>query len=238
MQESISNLNEGDIQELCLGSRPIPNSFFVLLHSLTVDGCHILPDVLLPLNLLRFLTNLETMEVRNCDYVKAIFDVKCTTKGTSFTFPLKKLTLSNFSNLENVWNEDAHEILSMHLLQEVHVEKCKHLKSLFRASVAKDVVELENLLVENCEGLINIVAEDNADPSVELTFPCPCVRSLKLRGLPNFNYFYYSLKSDIYTHLESHTKNQIGTKKVRTTVLPLPLSLFNMNSTKYVKIKI
>ncbi|KAK7382050.1 hypothetical protein VNO80_00711 [Phaseolus coccineus] len=121
-----------------------------------------------------------------------------------------KLTFSQLPNLENVWNGDPHRILSMRHLQEVHVEKCKGLTSLFPASIAIDIVELKNLVVENCKGLITIVAEDNIDPSLELTFPCPGVRSLKLQGLSKLKYFYYSsLKSDIYTHLESHTVEQL-----------------------------
>lgn len=206
-------MTKRDIQELCLGSRPISNSSFNLLDSLIVDNCQFLSDVILPLNLLPFLTNLETLEVRNCNSVKAIFDVKRTTQGRDMTstgetlpFSLKKLTLSQLPNLENVWNEDTHGILSMFCLQKVHVENCKGLTSVFPTSVAKDIVELKNLVVENCKGLMTIVAEDNIDPSLELTFPCPRVRSLKLQGLSKLKYFYYSsLKSDIYTHLESHT---------------------------------
>jgi len=182
-----------------------------------MDNCQFLSDVILPLNLLPFLTNLKTLKVRNCNSVKAIFDVKCTTQGRDMTstgetlpFPMKKLTLSQLQNLKNVWNEDPHGILSMLYLQEVHVEDCEGLTSVFPASIAKDIVELKNLVVKNCEGLMTIVAEDNIDPSLELMFPCPRVRSLKLQGLSKLKYFYYSsLKSDIYTHLESHTVEQL-----------------------------
>ena len=210
-------MSERDIQELYLGSRPIPNSSFDLLDSLIVDDCQFLSDVVLPLYLLSFLTNLETLKVRNCDFVKAIFDVKCTTQGRDMTsmgetlpFSLKNLTLSQLPNLENVWNGDPHGILSMHHLQEVHVEKCKGLTSVFPASIAKDIMELKKLVVKKCKGLMTFVADDNINPSLELTFPCLRVRSLKLQGLSKFKYFYYcSLKSDIYTHLESHTMEQL-----------------------------
>jgi len=210
LQESISNLSERDIKELCLRSRPIPNSCFGLLHSLTLDGFQFFSDVLLPLNLLPFLTNLETLQVGYSRSLKAIFDVKCTTKGTSFTFPLKTLTLSNLPNLKNIWNEDPHGILSMHHLQQVHVKECEGLSSVFPTSVARDIKELENLVVEDCQGLITIVTEDNTDRSLEVKFPCPCVRSLELRGLPKFKYFYYCL---------------LKSERVRTIVLPLSPSL-------------
>ncbi|KHN04131.1 hypothetical protein glysoja_047825 [Glycine soja] len=114
-------------------------------------------------------------------------------------FSLKKLTLERLPKLENVWNEDPHGILSVQHLQLVIVEKCKCLTSVFPASVAKD---LEKLVVKDCEGLMEIVAEDNADPrgaNLDLMFPCPCVRSLKLQGLPKFKYFYYcSLQCDMF----------------------------------------
>ncbi|WVZ17072.1 hypothetical protein V8G54_010054 [Vigna mungo] len=110
-QQSISNFHEReDIQELCLGSRSFPNSYFGLLVSLTLDGCQFLSDVLIPSNLLPFLRNLETLEVRNCYSVKIIFDVKCTTQdrevASTITISLKKLTLFNLPKLENLCNED------------------------------------------------------------------------------------------------------------------------------------
>ncbi|XP_027906929.1 uncharacterized protein LOC114166401 isoform X2 [Vigna unguiculata] len=331
-QESTSNLSEGDIQEICLGSRSIPNSYFYLLESLTLDGCEFLTDVLLPFNLLPFLTNLETLEVRNFDSVKIIFDVKCTTQeremasmGQTLPFSLKKLVVSKLPNLENVWNENPYGILTLHHLQELHVEECKGLTSVFPPSVAKDVVELENqvvedvllpfsllsfstnletlevrkcdsvktifdvkcttqgrdvtymgqtlpfslkklivsklpnlknvwnedpqvilsmhhlqevcveecegltsvfpaskdkyllknLVVKDCKGLMIIFAEDNIDPRTKLELTCPFVRSLELEGLPNFKYFYYSsLYCDIFTDLESHTENKVGSEKL------------------------
>ena len=342
MQESISNLSEGDIEELCLGSRSIPNSYFGLLESLTVDGCQFSSDVLLPFNLLPFLTNLETLTVQNCKFIKTIFDVKCTTQnrdvtfmGPAVPFSLKKLSLSELPNLKNVWNENPHRIMSMHNLEEIQVEKCerltcvippivpkdlveledlvvedvllpfsllpfltslvtfevnncdsvkaifgvkcatqdtitfglkkltlydlphlenvwnedprgilnmKHLQevyveqcrgltNVFPVSIAKDLVKLKNLEVEDCKELMTIVAEDDTDiMGANEDFPCPFVRSLKLKGLPMFKYFYYSsLQCDNFAHLESHTENQVNTKKVRTTLLFLPPE-FNVES--------
>ncbi|QCE02661.1 hypothetical protein DEO72_LG8g676 [Vigna unguiculata] len=197
----------------------IPDFYFSKLATLIVEACPSLSDAVLSFYLLPLLPKLETLEVRNCDSVKTIFDVKCTTKHTLITFPLKKLVLCKLPKLETVWNEDPHGILCMPLLEKkVHVEVCKSLPSVFPASVAKDLLELKDLVVEECERLMVIVAEDNiTDPrgtNVEIMFPCPGVRSLKLRDLPNFKYFYYCpLKSDIYKNMESHPEDQLDTEK-------------------------
>jgi len=219
----ISKLNRavlGDgLQEIWQDPKQIPDYFcFSELTQLFVDNCQFSLDAVLPFHLLPLLPKLETLQVGNCDSVKTIFDVKGTTQDTLITFSLKKLVLRKLPNLESVWNEDLRRILCMQHLREVYVKDCKCLKSLFPTSVAKDIVELENLVVENCEELMVIVAENNTDPrgtNVEVPFPCPCARTLKLRGLPKFEYFYYcSLKSDIYTNMESHSEDQLIAEKV------------------------
>ncbi|KAK7292732.1 hypothetical protein RJT34_15584 [Clitoria ternatea] len=208
---STLNLRDDPLQELWYGSLPDPDMCFSNLETLIVEGCQFLSDVL-PFNLLPLFTKLETLIVQNCSSVKTIFDVKCITedrkwttmgpRSTLFSFPLKKLILEHLPNLENVWNED-HGILKMQLLQVVYVDTCNGLTSLFPASVARDLVKLENLVVKHCENLMLIVAEDNADPNgtkLELTFPC--VTSLTLWGLSKFKYFYGSLHYDMLPHTE------------------------------------
>jgi len=200
-------------EQLCLGSWTIPNSSFSLLDSLSLDGCHFSSDVLLPFNLLPFLNNLEKLELRNCSSIKTIFGVKYTTQDT-MTFPLKKLILSYLPDLENVWNEDPHGILSMHHLKEVNVEYCNGLANVFPASIAQNLVKLENLVVENCNGLMTIVAEDASRTNQEL--PCPCVRSLELNHLPMFKYFYYcSQQCNNFAHIKSHADDDVYNEKVR-----------------------
>jgi len=124
---------------------------------------------------------------------------------------MKNLVLSNLPELEAVWNEDPpNGILCMQHLKEVHVNECERLTSVFPAYVAKDL-ELEELVIEECERLVAIVAEDNTDSSLELTLPCPYVKSLKLDGLQKFSYFYYC---SLNTHLESPTQYQLPNEKV------------------------
>lgn len=217
----VSLFDEPVLQDVWHGL-PVPHSCFGNLEELIVDGCQFLSEVL-PSNLLPFLTKMEKLAVRNCGFVKTIFDVKCitedrkmTTKGPAlipFPFSLKVLTLEQLPNLENVWNEDPHGILTIELLKQVYVDKCKGLRSLFPASVAKDLVKLEDLHVKHCEELMVIVAENNADPKgtiLELSFPS--VISMTLLELPKLKCFYRSLHFDMLklsTHQESHSEGEV-----------------------------
>ncbi|KAH1240870.1 Disease resistance protein [Glycine max] len=160
--ESSLSLIDSPLQVIWLDSRRILKWCFSNLNSLTVDGCQFLTDVVIPFYLLPLLTNLEQLQVRNCGSVKSIFDVTTTKGAAAFPRPLP---------------------FSLKILTLERLPK------------------LENVWNEDPHGILTmqllqhvIVAEDNADPreaNLELTFPCPCVSSLKLQGLPKFKYFYY-----------------------------------------------
>ncbi|KAL3009019.1 hypothetical protein AAZX31_07G062800 [Glycine max] len=162
--ESSLSLIDSPLQVIWLDSRRIPKSCFSNLNSLTVDGCQFLTDVVIPFYLLPLLTNLQELKVRKCGSVKSIFDVKTAMGLGAAAFP-RPLPFSL-------------KILTLERLPK-----------------------LENVWNEDPHGILTrqllqhvIVAEDNADPreaNLELTFPCPCVSSLKLQGLPKFKYFYY-----------------------------------------------
>ncbi|XP_022641723.1 probable disease resistance protein At1g12280 [Vigna radiata var. radiata] len=167
--KKISELDELDLesrpglQEIWNGSLHIPDLSFRELAKLTVNDCQFLSDAVLPFHLLPSLPKLEILEVGNCNHVKVIFDVNPLTQYTLITLPLKKLVLSNLPNVENVWNVDPRGILSMQHLEQVFVDKCKCLKNVFPESVAKDIVKLEELVVEDCEALMTIVANESKE---------------------------------------------------------------------------
>jgi len=176
-----------DLQEIWRVSLHIPNFCFRWLETLIVDGCKFLSDVI-PFALLPLLPNLETLEVRNCDSVKTIFDIKCRTQERLITFPLKKLVLSELPNLETVWKEDPHGVLSMQFLQQVFVDNCKCLTSVFPASLLKHLEKLENLVVKDCEGLITIVAKESDDQDKKIIFER--LQVLDLKRLEKLRCFY------------------------------------------------
>jgi len=176
------------IQETWHGSAEIPDMPFSKLETLIVDDCQFLSNAVLPFHFLPLFPKLETLKVRNCHSVKTIFDVQSTTEATLITFPLKKLVLSMLPNLENVWNGEPHGILGMQHLEEVRVKECKGLTSVFPASVAKDLMKLEHLVVEDCEALTAIVAEECDEDEEILIFER--LQVLDLKRLQELRCFY------------------------------------------------
>ena len=204
-----------------------------------MKGCEFLSEVL-PSNLLPFLNKMQKLVVRNCSSVKTIFDVKCITNDKKKTmgpalpplpFSLKTLVLEKLPNLESVWNEDPDGVLSVHLLQEVRVDKCKRLTSLFPTSVAKDLEKLETLKVKHCEGLVEIVAAIEAAPEgTNLEFTFPCLTSLTLLDLPKLKCFYCSLhcvQLKIFTGQDPHIEDQICVKEVFNCLTTFSLLRFD-----------
>ncbi|QHN75652.1 uncharacterized protein DS421_19g637110 [Arachis hypogaea] len=145
-------------QEIWRGSMPVPEAYFGNLESLIVHQCDFLFEVI-PLHLLPFLNNMRKLEVQKCSSVKIIFDVKCITKDKTLLpikFSLKELVLEKLPNLDSIWNEDPDGVLNFQLIQQVRVDTCKSLTSLFPKSVAKDFVNLENLELKHCKSLLQL----------------------------------------------------------------------------------
>lgn len=61
------------LNAIWIKSETVPEWCFRNLNSLVVEGCDFLSDAILPSHLFPFLSNLKTLEVRNCNSVKAIF---------------------------------------------------------------------------------------------------------------------------------------------------------------------
>ncbi|XP_054781980.1 uncharacterized protein LOC129289203 [Prosopis cineraria] len=183
----VSYLKLGDhpeLQEIWGGVIPVPEGGFPNLRTLTVDGCQSLTHVI-PSHLVSFLCNMECLTVRNCNAVKAIFDVSPIPAPSSFA--LEELTLEQLPNLEHVWDEDPKEILSFQCLQKVYIDGCNSLKSLFPASMAQGKLEsLEDLKVKNCEQLVEIVAgyESVSGGATSISIIFAGLTMLKLHTLP------------------------------------------------------
>lgn len=175
-----------ELKDIWNGELQIQEMTFSKLKSLVVECCQI--GSIIPFHILPYLSNLEALEVRKCDTVKTIFDVKNGSglPPSSSYLKLKILILEELPNLEHIWNESPQGILSLQCLQQVCVDRCDSIKSLFPASLAID--KLETLEVKYCGRLEEIIEEDKTEASDKVLI-FHNLSSLKLWELPELKYF-------------------------------------------------
>ncbi|QHO54579.1 hypothetical protein HN873_005831 [Arachis hypogaea] len=196
------------VQDMWRDSMPVSEAYFGNLESLIVHQCEFLSEVI-PLHLLPFLNNMRILEVQKCSSVKTIFDVKCITKDKTLLpikFSLEELVLEKLPNLDSIWNEDPDGVLDFQLIQQVRVDTCKSLTSLFPKSVAKDLVNLKNLELKHCKSLVEIIVGIATTPerAISNLIKFPRLTSLTLLDLPSFNCFYCSLHCVLLKTLNGH----------------------------------
>ncbi|XP_029146417.1 uncharacterized protein [Arachis hypogaea] len=174
--------NHSELKDLWLDKVHISDeafSFGFNSESLVVKECdEFFTTAVLPSHLLPFLSRLQELEVRRCNSVEAIFEVKDT--PTDIVIPLKILTLEELPNLRHVWNKDSEGKFSLPKLEEVIVDKCASIKSVFPESVGKSNIQM--LKVKNCAELVEIVAGDDVAKQVSIF---STLSSLELWNLPN-----------------------------------------------------
>ncbi|KAF7840437.1 putative disease resistance protein [Senna tora] len=129
---------------------------FSKLEMLTVDNCDFLREYVIPAHLVKCLSNLIELEVRNCHSIKTIFDVKGMEldKEALTSLPnicLGRLELYRLPNLKCVWTEEHDGINCFQNLQELYVGECENLRNIFVASTAKGLAQLDKLEIESCE---------------------------------------------------------------------------------------
>ncbi|XP_024631523.1 uncharacterized protein [Medicago truncatula] len=167
------------------------HNVFCNLKHLVVERCDFLSHVLFPSNVLEVLLRLEELEVKDCDSLEAVFDVKGMKSQEILikqSTQLKRLSLSTLPKLKHIWNENPHEIISFGNLCKVDVSMCQSLLYIFPYSLCLDLGHIEMLEIESC-GVKEIVAMEETI-SMEIQFNFPQLKIMELRGLSNLKSFY------------------------------------------------
>ncbi|XLS80965.1 hypothetical protein HN51_046796 [Arachis hypogaea] len=144
----------------------------------------------IPSNVLCSLKSLQELEVWGCERIESIFEMD-DTKSWESSFKLKKLSLKHLPSLKSVWQHDKGEILlGFQNLQQVTINVCSKLTSVFPSVLAKDLKRLEELHISYCDELQEIVGKDQEE-AVEgsETFKFPRLTTLKLSELPQLSDF-------------------------------------------------
>ncbi|KAG8661224.1 hypothetical protein MANES_02G220660v8 [Manihot esculenta] len=143
----------------------------------------------------KFLVNLESLTVRQCDSVKEVFDLQTIIKEREVPVvrhsQLRDLFIWNLPNLIQIWNRDPHGILSFFNLREVRVWDCPNLKKLFPFSVAQCLPHLELLSIGDC-GMEEIVTKEERAEALAIIpkFAFRGLKAMLLWGLDELKYFY------------------------------------------------
>ena len=148
------------------------DSFFKL-QSLYVKDCENLVDIFKSNILTRF-QSLEGIYVSNCGSLQEVFELQShdviETHAVT-AIPVKILKLQRLPKMKHVWNKDSQGIFSFQNLRKISVLECESLKSLFPVSVARVLMQLEDLHIDDC-GVEEIVScEDGAEPTARFVFP-------------------------------------------------------------------
>jgi len=178
-----------ELKDLWYGQ--LHHNVFCNLKHLVVERCDFLSHVLFPSNVMQVLQTLEVLEVKDCDSLEAVFDVKGL-KSQEITIKqstqLKTLTLSSLPKLKRIWNENPHEIISFGNLCKVDVSWCQSLLYIFPYSLCLDLGHLEMLAIKSC-GVKEIVLMDESG-SMEINFNFPQLKVMMLHHLANLKSFY------------------------------------------------
>ncbi|WJX17434.1 hypothetical protein P8452_07353 [Trifolium repens] len=179
-----------EMKDLWYGQLDHQNVFCNLKH-LVVNRCDFLSHVLFPLNVMQVVYGLEELEVKDCDSLEAVFDVKGVKSAEEILIKqstqLKKLTLSDLPKLKHIWNEDPHDIINFGKLCSVNVSRCQSLLYIFPLSLCEDLEHLEMLEIK-FSGVEQIVAMEEG--SMEHSFNFPQLNKLTLIRLANLTSFY------------------------------------------------
>ncbi|KAB5529251.1 hypothetical protein DKX38_019332 [Salix brachista] len=145
-----------------------------------------------PPNMLRRFQNLEQLMVNYCASLEEVFDLRSLMSEKEShvvtAFKLKLMIVRNLQKLKKVWNTNTHGILSFQNLHLVDARNCPSLKSLFPASVALGLPQLEGLALRYC-GVEEIVAEEERLGEAP-KFVFPKTSSFRLWELPKLKSFY------------------------------------------------
>ncbi|XP_039690108.1 uncharacterized protein [Medicago truncatula] len=164
---------------------------FCNLKHLVVERCDFLSHVLFPSNVMQVLQTLEELEVKDCDSLEAVFDVKGMKSQEILikeSTQLKRLSLSTLPKLKHIWNEDPHEIISFGNLHKVDVSMCQSLLYVFPYSLCPDLGHLEMLEISSCRVKEIVAMEETV--TMEIQFNFPQLKIMALRRLSNLKSFY------------------------------------------------
>ncbi|GMN22020.1 hypothetical protein TIFTF001_040158 [Ficus carica] len=148
--------------DICAGE--LPTGSLENLQFLKVQQCNYLVNALLQSHLIKRLRNLETIRVSG-NSVEEVFGFEKLEEGL-YLGRLKEMRLDRLAKLTNIWKGPARRA-DFTNLKFVTVIKCKKLKNLFSVSISEGLLQLEDLWVEDCLIMEDIIRNEEGVNSGE-----------------------------------------------------------------------
>ncbi|KAM7505271.1 hypothetical protein LguiB_004175 [Lonicera macranthoides] len=140
--------------------------------------------------IIKHLQNLRRLYVWYCGSVEVVFDLQQLNVNEGGHEPaaltqLERVTLRDLDSLRHVWKKGPHIIQgsSFQNLSNLHVDGCGSLRHVFPPSIAKILVGLQSVYIDNCENLEAIVAKEEEEGE-EVIILFPQLTTLYLWNLP------------------------------------------------------
>ncbi|XP_048420492.1 probable disease resistance protein At4g27220 [Pyrus x bretschneideri] len=139
--------------------------------------------------------NLENLSIIHCNSMEVIFQLKGpkheeSSHSVEAFKKLRSLRLLMLPSLTRVWETGSSQPMfagsSFGNLKSLEVYNCNRLKYLFSSSIVKLLVSVEDIQVDRCQQMEEIVAADEETAEI---ITLPKVKSIKLKSLPKLKYF-------------------------------------------------
>ncbi|XP_035548753.1 disease resistance protein At4g27190-like [Juglans regia] len=157
---------------------------FCNLQLIDVELCENLVSIFQSDMLTRF-QSVEKLFIADCTSLQQVFELQelnVNENQAVIAIPLKGLRLARLPHMKHVWSKDPKAVFSFKNLKEIHASGCENLRSLFPTSVARSLMQLENLEIIDC-GVEEIVEGEGEEDAIE-RFEFPQVTFLTLKRLP------------------------------------------------------
>ncbi|KAK7858283.1 disease resistance protein [Quercus suber] len=216
--------NMESVKEMCVGQLP-PGSF-EKLKFLEVQQCSYLENSLLHSNMIQRLNTPEILKVTG-NSITEVFGFEGLEEGRRYLERLKELRLDNLSQLASIWKGPC-QLADFRNVKTVIVIKCNKLKFLFSPSMSQGLLQLEELWVEDCSDLDEIIQKDGGITLDKITLPrlktlalqnlallvnfydgnssleCPFLEHLHVRDCPNFRTSNFHSSKQVHFNNERH----------------------------------
>ncbi|KAA8517894.1 hypothetical protein F0562_015368 [Nyssa sinensis] len=198
----LSNINE-------IWGRQLPNGLFCKLRVLKLDQCEKLL-IAAPFDLLKVLPNLEEVQVANCTSIEEVFEInEQNTRWSSPSSRLRELTLSVLPRLVHLCKKDHQAVLFENLVS-LSVVSCKSLRNLLSFSMARGLVNLQKLKIDDCLIMEEVVGREEGkeqEEEAEEKIFFPQLNQLELMNLPKLRSFLHVIYALEWPLLENVTVN-------------------------------